>query len=379
VTDYKAIFEAVESTLFEAGSRNVPREQIVASLETSKHLEGKRFADDECYRTLVHIVFYSGFKAETVTKKIPIIDEHFPNYRTVSDFDSHEVERIRHDERMIKNASKIRACIENAKTLRGIIDRHGSFQAWLDTLPYPESDREIIDLRNEFRRRFKFLGERTAFHFMTDLGLPVLKPDRVIERIFKRLDLVAGDLEGDKLYVALIQEGRRFAKATGHPIRYIDRVFVAYGQTQTTDMGLDRGICLEANPACRVCGAREYCGYDARRRVGQRARASSSKRGSGSHAIDQVADTLPRRLQYNRAMDVTLTAVYEEVAESDGGGYVAYAEELPGAISEGDTLDEARDNLRDAIELLLEANRELTGKRSPGKKITREKIKVSVA
>jgi predicted RNase H-like HicB family nuclease len=78
-------------------------------------------------------------------------------------------------------------------------------------------------------------------------------------------------------------------------------------------------------------------------------------------------------------MDLTLTAVYEEVPASEGGGYVAYAEELPGAISEGNTLEEARENLRDAIELLLEANRELTGKRSPGKKITREKIQVSVA
>ncbi len=56
-------------------------------------------------------------------------------------------------------------------------------------------------------------------------------------------------------------------------------------------------------------------------------------------------------------MDKTLTAVYEEVPGSQGGGYVAYAEELPGVISEGDTLEEARDNLRDAIELLLEANR----------------------
>jgi predicted RNase H-like HicB family nuclease len=78
-------------------------------------------------------------------------------------------------------------------------------------------------------------------------------------------------------------------------------------------------------------------------------------------------------------MDMTLTAIFEEVPESDGGGYLAYAEELPGAISEGDTLEEARDNLRDAIALLLEANRELTGERSPGKKVTREKIKVSVA
>lgn len=78
-------------------------------------------------------------------------------------------------------------------------------------------------------------------------------------------------------------------------------------------------------------------------------------------------------------MDMVLTAVYEEVAESEGGGFVAYTEELPGAITQGDTLEEARENLRDAIQLLLEANRELTGKPRPGKRVTREKIKVSVA
>jgi predicted RNase H-like HicB family nuclease len=78
-------------------------------------------------------------------------------------------------------------------------------------------------------------------------------------------------------------------------------------------------------------------------------------------------------------MDLTLTAVYEEVPESEGGGYVAYTEELPGAISEGDTLEEARENLRDAIEILIEANRELKGKPQPNQKITREKITVSMA
>jgi predicted RNase H-like HicB family nuclease len=78
-------------------------------------------------------------------------------------------------------------------------------------------------------------------------------------------------------------------------------------------------------------------------------------------------------------MDMALTAVFEEIPESEGGGFVAYAEELPGAISEGDTLEEARENLRDAIELLLEANRELTGKPQQGKKITRETITISFA
>lgn len=78
------------------------------------------------------------------------------------------------------------------------------------------------------------------------------------------------------------------------------------------------------------------------------------------------------------SMDMVLTAIYEEVPEAEGGGYVAYAEELPGAISEGDTLEEARENLRDAIEQLLEANRQTTASSKLGKKITRETIAVSL-
>ncbi len=54
-------------------------------------------------------------------------------------------------------------------------------------------------------------------------------------------------------------------------------------------------------------------------------------------------------------MDVTRTFVLEEVPASEGGGYVAYARELPGAISEGDTLEETRKNPRDAVEVLLVA------------------------
>jgi len=78
-------------------------------------------------------------------------------------------------------------------------------------------------------------------------------------------------------------------------------------------------------------------------------------------------------------MVMVINAVFEELPESEGGGYLAYAEELPGAISEGDTLEEARENLKDAIELLLEANRELTSKPAEGKRVTREQITVSVA
>ena len=52
-------------------------------------------------------------------------------------------------------------------------------------------------------------------------------------------------------------------------------------------------------------------------------------------------------------MDYNLTAVYRRVRE----GYVGFVEDLPGANTHGAKLDEARANLREAVELVIEANR----------------------
>ena len=51
-----------------------------------------------------------------------------------------------------------------------------------------------------------------------------------------------------------------------------------------------------------------------------------------------------------------LTAVFIPAPE---GGYTALVEEIPGAISEGETMEEARENLADALRMVLECNREL--------------------
>jgi predicted RNase H-like HicB family nuclease len=40
-------------------------------------------------------------------------------------------------------------------------------------------------------------------------------------------------------------------------------------------------------------------------------------------------------------------------------GYIAFVEELPGANTRGDTLDDARSNLQEAVQLVLESNRAL--------------------
>jgi len=63
-----------------------------------------------------------------------------------------------------------------------------------------------------------------------------------------------------------------------------------------------------------------------------------------------------------------LTAVYKKVPE----GYIAWVEELPGANTQGLTLEEARENLQEAIRLVFEANRELTIRDSPAQEVHKE-------
>jgi predicted RNase H-like HicB family nuclease len=69
-------------------------------------------------------------------------------------------------------------------------------------------------------------------------------------------------------------------------------------------------------------------------------------------------------------MSITLTAVYRKVPE----GYIGFVEELPGANTQGETIEEARENLREAIELVLEANRSLAREWGDGEEVLRERI-----
>jgi predicted RNase H-like HicB family nuclease len=65
-----------------------------------------------------------------------------------------------------------------------------------------------------------------------------------------------------------------------------------------------------------------------------------------------------------------LTAVYMKVPE----GYVAFVEELPGANTQGGTLDEARANLKEAVTMVLDANRELSEQSLEGTDVIRETL-----
>ena len=74
-------------------------------------------------------------------------------------------------------------------------------------------------------------------------------------------------------------------------------------------------------------------------------------------------------------MNLTLTKVFQRVPD----GFIALIEELPGANAQGQTLEEAKANLEEAIVLVLDANRALAEESIAGQEVIREAVSLSAA
>ncbi|MBA3413775.1 MAG: type II toxin-antitoxin system HicB family antitoxin [Chloroflexia bacterium] len=70
-----------------------------------------------------------------------------------------------------------------------------------------------------------------------------------------------------------------------------------------------------------------------------------------------------------------LTAVFER----DGDWWIGSVEEIPGAHTQGRTLDEARGNLADAAREIIAANREVARQQSEGREVIREPLELAGA
>jgi len=70
---------------------------------------------------------------------------------------------------------------------------------------------------------------------------------------------------------------------------------------------------------------------------------------------------------------MSLAAVFQRVPE----GYIGFVEELPGANTQGDTLEEVRENLKEAVQLILEANRQLAEEDLAGRDVIREAFPIT--
>jgi len=68
------------------------------------------------------------------------------------------------------------------------------------------------------------------------------------------------------------------------------------------------------------------------------------------------------------------TAVFRKVPE----GYIGFVEDLPGANTQGKTLREARSNLKEAVKLVMEANRTLAEESVKNDEVIREPLEINM-
>lgn len=235
-----------------------PRERVLAPLERIGRVSLETLDDDELYRRLAVIPFYAGKRAVVVSARRPIIERYFPKAATAAAHGPAMIERMLNDPAMFRHRPCIEAAIANARTVLELVQRHGSFKAYLVALRGNESPAVIERAAKELQRRFKRFGEATAHHFLTDIGAPTVKPDRVLLRVFSRLGLIdsEADLEGAR------RVGDRIARETGYSHRFVDIVLVKFGQVgDEFDLGIGTGLCLEQNPRCEKCLVRQHCRY----------------------------------------------------------------------------------------------------------------------
>jgi DNA-3-methyladenine glycosylase I len=251
---YDEVFRAVERQVLALGSQGLAADAVSQHLNNFKTFSTSSFNDDEVFWKLVLVAFYSGFRAATVTNKLDVIKRHFPDWQTVARYSEADIQRILNDGEMIAHENKVRGCVKNAQTFGALVKQHKSFNMFLVNQLPDDSLEHLLLLKELLQTKFAYLGGITVYHFMTDIGLNVLKPDRVICRLFYRFGL----LESEEQIFKAILEGRRFAEATGLPIRYIDIMFVVFGQVASPQLGISKGVCLN-EPRCDLCAIKTKC------------------------------------------------------------------------------------------------------------------------
>ncbi len=123
--------------------------------------------DNELFERLTLEVFQAGLSWRLILHKRAALNEAFSNFfiERVASFTERDIKRLLNDERIIRNRKKIEATIENARRLREIIKEHGSFAAYIDSLP-----RTRNEVFRELKKRFCFMGPKVAESFLQSIG-----------------------------------------------------------------------------------------------------------------------------------------------------------------------------------------------------------------
>lgn len=144
-------------------------------------------SDDELFARLVLEINQAGLSWETILKKKDNFFKAFDDFNIdkVARYTDKKKEKLMLDAGIIRNRLKIEATVHNAKCIKSIQKKHGSFRQWLDD-HHPKTKEEWVKL---FKSTFRFTGGEIVNEFLMSTGyLPGAHSEKcpVYSKVLKR-------------------------------------------------------------------------------------------------------------------------------------------------------------------------------------------------
>jgi DNA-3-methyladenine glycosylase I len=212
---------------------------IEEKLDYYRNLNCQDWSDNDFFEVMARTIF-AGIRDETVEKKWPAITKAFSSFNVnkVEKYTEKDVERLMEDPKIIKHEGKIRAMIFNARKIKEVVKQHGSF------LNYVNSFQEPNDLIADLQEQFDFIGEVNVYEFVKELGLPFIKPDLQVRKVFLRLGLINKKASLKEV----VDIGKAMAEEVKERPCVVDWALWSFGKR----------IC-KAKPECERCGLTKLC------------------------------------------------------------------------------------------------------------------------
>lgn len=123
---------------------------------------------DDYLEHLSKPVFQAGISWRVVQAKWPTITAAFHRFRAerVARMSEREIDTLAKDERVIRSRPKIAAVVHNAGEIVAI-ERATGFKKYL------RSFADYASLEKDLKKRFKFIGDMGAYHFLWSVKHPV--------------------------------------------------------------------------------------------------------------------------------------------------------------------------------------------------------------
>lgn len=212
--------------------------------------------DSFFYKTMVRDIFNAGMKVSVVTDKWLDISAAFSNFdvEKVSKYDDRDLQNLMSNPKIIRNEKKIRACIKNARRMKVLSGKFGSFGEFLN-----RNENNLFLLKKKLTSNFRYLGNVLVLDYLKDIGMDIIKPDVHVMRVFFRLDFIDSEERTEANIYRVIRVAENIKRETSEKLAVIDAVFWVYGGGG--DKHVTKAICSKKEPLCSECPLANHCRY----------------------------------------------------------------------------------------------------------------------